>query len=131
MVKVLKGRMMEIPLVQIDFGLGVHMTKAAMKELDGLAQEIWCAGLRQPVMVRPKGERFELVVGIRRFLASSALDRKRISCVVADLDDKQCSIARAIHALGGLYLVLTPKQVVFSLGPEAEGNNEDTRNGGL
>lgn len=123
MVKVLKARMQEIDLTLIDFGNGETLKLAEAKDVEELAREIHAFGMRQPIMVRPKGERFGLVVGIRRYLAHTILGRERISCVVAELNEGQCSLARAVHKEGGLYLVLTPKGVVFSLGVSAFTRN--------
>lgn len=123
MVKVLKARMREIDLDLIDFENGDALKLAEASDIETLSLEIKRDGMRQPIMVRPKGGRFQLVVGIKRYFAHAVLGRERISCVVADLNDGQCSLARAVHKEGGLYLVLMPKGVVFSLGVSSLSGN--------
>ena len=54
--------------------------------LEGLAASIVEHGVLQPVVVRRSGERFELVVGERRWRASRAAGRETIPAVVVDLD---------------------------------------------
>jgi len=55
-------------------------------QLQALAASIVEHGVLQPVVVRPAGDRFELVVGERRWRASRAAGRKTIPAVVTDLD---------------------------------------------
>lgn len=57
-------------------------------KLEELAQDIAANGLIQPVVVRPRGERFELVVGARRKRASALAGRGTILAIVRDLDDR-------------------------------------------
>jgi ParB family chromosome partitioning protein len=52
-----------------------------------LAESIDAKGLLQPVLVRPKGEQYELVHGERRLRAVESLGRDRIKAEVRDLDD--------------------------------------------
>ncbi len=54
--------------------------------LQQLAQSIGQHGVLQPVVVRQAGERFELVMGERRFRASQMAGRKSIPAVVADIE---------------------------------------------
>jgi ParB family chromosome partitioning protein len=54
-------------------------------EIARLAESIERHGVLQPVVVRRAGERFELVVGERRWRASQAAGRETIPAVVADL----------------------------------------------
>ena len=55
------------------------------RALDQLAQSIGQHGVLQPVVVRRAGERFELVMGERRFRASEKAGRKTIPAVVSDI----------------------------------------------
>ncbi|MGO9643744.1 MAG: ParB/RepB/Spo0J family partition protein [Candidatus Bathyarchaeia archaeon] len=45
-------------------------------------------GLLEPILVRPKKEKFEIIAGNRRFETCRQLKYKRIKCIVQDLDDK-------------------------------------------
>jgi len=55
------------------------------RALDQLAQSIGLHGVLQPIVVRRAGERFELVMGERRFRASQKAGRKTIPAVVSDV----------------------------------------------
>jgi len=57
------------------------------EQIRELAESIDAKGLLQPVLVRPRGERYELVHGERRLRAVKSLGRDRIKAEVRDLDD--------------------------------------------
>lgn len=57
------------------------------EQIRELAESIDAKGLLQPVLVRPQGERYELVHGERRLRAVESLGRDRIKAEVRDLDD--------------------------------------------
>jgi len=65
-----------------------------------LAENIQEVGLLQPIIVRPEGERFEVVAGHRRFLAFQLLKKKEIPAIVRDMDNVSCALARASENLG-------------------------------
>ena len=54
-----------------------------------LAESIKREGLINPIMVRPVGDRFEVVAGHRRFAACKIAGMVDIACVVRELDDTQ------------------------------------------
>lgn len=56
-------------------------------ELYDLADDIKKNGLINPITVRPKGDKFELVAGQRRFLAHQIGGLIRIRCIVRELSD--------------------------------------------
>jgi len=56
------------------------------EQLEELAASIRRHGVLQPVVVRPAGDRFELLVGERRWRASRLAGRETIPAVVADVD---------------------------------------------
>lgn len=63
-------------------------------ELQKLAQSILRHGVLQPVVVRKLGDRYQLVVGERRWRASRAAGLQDIPAVVADVDpDAQLELA--------------------------------------
>jgi len=63
-------------------------------ELQKLAQSILLHGVLQPVVVRRVGDRYQLVVGERRWRASRAAGLEEIPAVVADVDpDEQLELA--------------------------------------
>ncbi len=58
------------------------------QELEDLTQSIKEKGIIQPVLVRRKGDYFELIAGERRFRAAKALNLQEIPVIVKDVDDK-------------------------------------------
>jgi len=56
--------------------------------LDELVQSIREKGIIQPILVRPKGEIYELIAGERRFRAANILQLKEIPSIVKDVDDR-------------------------------------------
>jgi len=58
-------------------------------QLQKLAQSILRHGVLQPVVVRRAGDRYQLVVGERRWRASRAAGLEEIPAVVADVDSKE------------------------------------------
>ena len=76
----------EIPLDFIDPNPQQPRRVFDAVELDRLADSIRVHGVLQPVVVRPAGERYELVVGERRWRAARVAGLPRIPAVVADVD---------------------------------------------
>src|SRR5579872_104315 len=66
-----------------------HALRYASADIKELMDSIEAHGLLEPVIVRPSGEKFELVAGHRRFEACKKLRFKKISAIVADLNDKE------------------------------------------
>jgi len=62
-----------------------HFDEAALAEL---AKSIRKQGLLQPLLVRPKGDGYELVAGERRFRAAQLAGLQEVAVVVRDLDDR-------------------------------------------
>jgi ParB family chromosome partitioning protein len=58
-------------------------------ELTELANSIRQVGILQPVLVRPKGKKFEIVCGERRFRASVLADTKTIPAIVRAMSDDE------------------------------------------
>jgi ParB family chromosome partitioning protein len=58
-------------------------------ELAELSESIKQVGILQPVLVRPKGKKFEIVCGERRFRASVLADTKTIPAIVCKMSDDE------------------------------------------
>ena len=58
-------------------------------QLDELAQSIKNNGLIQPITVRQKGERYEIICGERRFRASMMLKLADIPAIVRNVSDEE------------------------------------------
>ena len=49
-------------------------------------------GLVEPLVVRPKGEQYEILGGFHRWQIAQELGFKTVPCVIADLDDRRAKI---------------------------------------
>jgi ParB family chromosome partitioning protein len=76
----------EIPLDSIDPNPDQPRRVFAQEQLDRLASSIRVHGVLQPVVVRPAGDRYELIVGERRWRASRLAGLDTIPAVIVDID---------------------------------------------
>jgi len=60
-----------------------------------LSESIRAMGLLQPILLRPRGERYEIVYGHRRFLATQKLGSARILATIKEIDDQTTALMRA------------------------------------
>lgn len=58
-------------------------------DIMGLASSIMRQGLLHPIVVRPKGDRFQLISGSRRLTACRLLGWTRLPCLVMALEDNE------------------------------------------
>jgi ParB family chromosome partitioning protein len=58
-------------------------------DLSGLMSSIRQHGLLEPIIVRPKGKRFEVVAGNRRLRACKLLRYRRVRCIITGLNDAE------------------------------------------
>ena len=72
----------DIPLNHIDIPARNVRRREITADLDNLAASITIFGLQQPVLVMPKGDRYSVVIGQRRFLAFRHLQRDTIPAFV-------------------------------------------------
>jgi len=85
-----------------------------------LAESIREVGQLQPVVVRPRNGRYEMVAGDRRFLAAKLLGLKEIKAVVRHLSDRDTVIVRGVENLQRENL--TPsEEALFYLSLKEEG----------
>lgn len=59
------------------------------ERLKALEDSIRDHGVLQPIIVRPKGDQYEIVAGERRWRASTAAGLETVPCIVRDLDDRE------------------------------------------
>ncbi|MDX8408009.1 MAG: ParB/RepB/Spo0J family partition protein, partial [Mariprofundaceae bacterium] len=64
-------------------------TRFADDELSSLTESVRREGVLMPILVRPKGDGYELIAGERRWRASQAAGLTEIPAVVRDVDDMQ------------------------------------------
>jgi ParB family chromosome partitioning protein len=79
----------EIDIDLIDPNPDQPRTRFAQENLDELAASIKANGVVQPIVLRRKGSRFEIVAGERRWRASQKAELRRIPAVVRDVSDEK------------------------------------------
>jgi ParB family chromosome partitioning protein len=78
-----------LPLTQIVCSPSQPRRYFDSQSLSSLKESIAREGILQPILVRPSGEKYELVVGERRYRAASELGLPEIPVTVRDLSDEQ------------------------------------------
>jgi len=72
-------------------------TDVSKQGLDELAESLETDGLIQPILVRPKEQRYELVVGERRVRAAIYANMPNIPAIIRDISDEEASRLRLIE----------------------------------
>ena len=86
--------LLELDLDLIDANSQQPRTRFTEESLEELAQSIKANGVVQPIIVRKKNSRFEIVAGERRWRASQKVGLKNIPAVVRNIsDDKLLELA--------------------------------------
>jgi ParB family transcriptional regulator, chromosome partitioning protein len=80
---------LEIDIALIDPNPVQPRSRFDERSLSDLAQSIRENGIVQPVLVRPKGSRYELVAGERRWRAAQKAQLQKIPAVVRDVPDEK------------------------------------------
>lgn len=114
MAKVLKAKLQEVKLDLIDEPAGIIRLEIDQEAVKTLAENIDRVGLQQPIVLRPVGERFEIVAGHRRYLAHKLLGRDKIAGVVRAMDDMGCALARASENIRRVDLSPIEEAAVYS-----------------
>ncbi|MCW3132544.1 MAG: ParB/RepB/Spo0J family partition protein [Candidatus Methanospirare jalkutatii] len=92
----MEGRLEEIPLDKIYIGKGEARTRDVGKDIEGLRESIRRQGLLQPIVVYQVGDKYELIIGQRRYLAVKELGWDRIpAIVISPLDIYKAKIVSA------------------------------------
>jgi ParB family chromosome partitioning protein len=68
-----------------------------MRNLEEFAENIKEYGILEPIIVRPKGEKFEVVVGERRVRAAMIAGLKKVPTIVRTITDRQADELRLIE----------------------------------
>ena len=71
--------------------------RTEMRALEEFAENIQKFGVRQPIVVRPRREKFEVVTGERRVRASIIAGLKEVPAIIRALTDRQADIERLIE----------------------------------
>ncbi|KKN06084.1 hypothetical protein LCGC14_1080930 [marine sediment metagenome] len=83
-----------VPLHLIDAPERAMRSDVWDEDIDELAASIKSIGLIQPLTLRKKGERYEVVAGHRRLMALRKLGTEGASCVVVDVDDTRAEVIK-------------------------------------
>src|SRR6186713_1093059 len=82
----------------IDITTSTNQLRAALNNLDELAESISKIGLLQPIVVRSNSSnKHEVVAGNRRLNACKMLGWRKITCHLVKLDDKQAFEASIVE----------------------------------
>ena len=89
----------ELPLDAIDHNPYQARQAFNPASLQELADSIREHGVIEPIIVRPVGERYEIVAGERRYRAASIAELSSIPTRIMELDDTQAAIFTALENL--------------------------------
>jgi ParB family chromosome partitioning protein len=76
-----------IPLSKID--PNPRQARSELGDIKELMDSIKSKGILEPILVRPKEGRYEIIAGERRFIASKNLRLKEIPCIEMNVDDNE------------------------------------------
>jgi ParB family chromosome partitioning protein len=79
------GRM--IPIEQID--PNPNQPRQVMGDLSELIASIAEKGIIEPLVVRPRGDRFQIIAGERRYQAATQVGLRELPVVIRDVDDSE------------------------------------------
>jgi len=113
MVKRLTQKIKDLSLDLIDEPKGILRMDIDESELDELAQSISEIGLLQNILVAIDGDRYELVFGHRRFLASKKLGLSTIRCIVRTMTQEEIGVVRATENIARKDLTLIEEAFTY------------------
>ncbi len=113
MAKVFKQVGKSVSLELIDEPAGRIRLEISEEGIRELADSIDSVGQLQPILLRPVGDRLEIVFGHRRFLATRLLKRKKIDATVRELDDVEVALMRATENVVSLRLSPIEEAAVY------------------
>ena len=80
-------RIRMIPIEKID--PNPHQARCELGNIKELQDSIRSKGILEPILVRSKGSRFEIIAGERRFVASKNIGLKELPCIDMDVEDNE------------------------------------------
>lgn len=114
MTKAQKRKIVEVSLSKIDPPNKVDRMEIDPNKVVELAESISEVGLLQPILLRPAGDRFEIVAGHRRFLAHQKLKASAIDAVVKEMTDQEAAVIRASENLARENLSAMEEAAIFA-----------------
>jgi ParB family chromosome partitioning protein len=85
--KALGPRIRMISLDRID--PNPHQARSELGNIQELMDSIRLKGVLEPILVRSMGDRFEIIAGERRFIASKNLGMREIPCIEMDVQENE------------------------------------------
>lgn len=95
------------------------------RELSDLAQSIENYGIIQPIVIRPVGERYQIVAGERRFRACALLGLRTIPAIVQKMDDERAAAVSLIENLQRRELNYFEEAMAYSMLIEGFGLTQE------
>lgn len=83
----------QISAISIDRICGGGHRAVPGEELESLMRSIRRLGLLMPLLVRPRGDGYELIAGARRLAACRALGMDEVECIVMPALEEECLLA--------------------------------------
>lgn len=84
-----KGSIIDIDISMIEANEGQPRKDFEEKSLEELKESIIQYGVIQPLVVRKKGNKYQIIAGERRWRASKAANLKKVPCIIKEIDDKE------------------------------------------
>lgn len=108
-----RDKIAEVELSKIDEPKTVDRLEISNDAITELAMSISEIGLLQPILLRPDGDRYEVIAGHRRLLAHRLLGKKTIKSVVREMTDEEAALARATENLSRVDLTPIEEATVY------------------
>ncbi|KUJ83103.1 chromosome partitioning protein ParB [Microbulbifer flavimaris] len=89
------GELRELPIEYLQRGRYQPRRDFPQESLQELADSIRAQGIMQPIVVRPVGEKFEIIAGERRWRAAQLAELDRVPALVRDVPD-EAAVAMAL-----------------------------------
>ncbi len=77
-----------------------HQPRSEMGNLQELMASIREKGVLEPILVRPRGDRYEIIAGERRYQASRSLKLTEMPCIEMDVDDREAMELSLMEGIG-------------------------------
>ena len=80
-------RIRMIPIDKLD--PNPHQARCELGNIEELQDSIRSKGILEPILVRAKGSRFEIIAGERRYMASRGIGLKELPCIDMEVEDNE------------------------------------------
>lgn len=95
----MQDKMTLVDVIKIDDPDEAVRSSIDPEKIRELAESIREQGLIQPIIIRPKNGRYEVIAGHRRLLAHRFLQEKKIKAIIRDATEEETFFIRAIENL--------------------------------